>query len=52
MDTIEATMPQTIPSQPATTDGAIDRLEQKLDKVINILEERVIKTLESEKLPF
>ena len=52
MDTIEATMPQTIPSQPATTDGAIDRLEQKLDKVINILEERVIKTLEAEKLPF
>ena len=34
---IEATMPQTIPAQPVSTSGSLDRLEQKLDKVISIL---------------
>ena len=38
LDDIEPTMPQLAPSQPATTDNAIDRLEQKLDKVIAMLE--------------
>ena len=44
LDTMEATMPQTIPTQPATTDNGLDRLEEKLDKVI--------KMLEADKLPF
>jgi len=44
LDTMKATMPQTIPTQPATTDNGLDRLEEKLDKVI--------KMLEADKLPF
>ena len=52
VDTLEAIMPNTIPSQPPVTDGALDRLEQKVDRLITMVEERVIKALEAEKLPF
>ena len=38
LDIMEATMPQTISTQPATTDSAIDRIEQKLDRIIIILD--------------
>ena len=37
--TIEATMPELAPVQPATTENAIDRLEQKMDSVIAMLKE-------------
>ena len=40
---IEPIMPQTIATQPATTDIVIDRVEQKLDRIITML---------GEKLPF
>ena len=37
--TIETTMPQLAPIQPATTENVIDRLEQKMDTAITILNE-------------
>jgi len=50
---MEATMPQTLPSQPDVTSGALARLEKKLDQVIGILDKaQKDDTITKDEMPF